>query len=157
MANLPISSLTASAANATATDIAPIVQTTGVGPVKMTMQQIAGGLLGSSSFNAATIVADSPVLNLAQTWNNAAITFTGWKFNVTNTASNAASLLMDLQIGGTSRFVVDKVVVVGTTLTETDSLLDPPEFTAFNFTVYVVPFVKRVTPSDDSFVMFTGL
>lgn len=109
MANLPISSLTASAANATATDIAPIVQTTGVGPVKMTMQQIAGGLLGSSSFNAATIVADSPVLNLAQTWNNAAITFTGWKFNVTNTASNAASLLMDLQIGGTSRFVVDKV------------------------------------------------
>jgi hypothetical protein len=41
-----------------------------------------------------------------QTWNNAATTFTGLKLNVNNTASNAASLLMDLQLGTVSKFSV---------------------------------------------------
>jgi hypothetical protein len=36
------------------------------------------------------------------------VTFTGLKFNVTDTASNAASLLLDLQLGGTSLFKVTK-------------------------------------------------
>ncbi len=49
MANLPISGLTASATNAAATDVLPVVQTTGVGPVKMSVQQLAGGLLGAST------------------------------------------------------------------------------------------------------------
>lgn len=43
------------------------------------------------------------VLNLAQTWNTTG-TPTAIKLNVTNTASNAASLLMDLQVGGASVF-----------------------------------------------------
>lgn len=55
------------------------------------------------------------------------------------------------------RFAVNKLVIVGMTSTGSDSILDAPEFTAFNFTVYVIPFVKRVTPSDESVVMFTGL
>ena len=55
------------------------------------------------------------------------------------------------------RPVVSKLVTVGVTLIDTDSLPDAPEFTAFNFTVYVVPFVKGVEPSDDRVVMFTGL
>jgi len=41
-------------------------------------------------------------------WNNAGTTFTGIKFNVTDTASAAGSLLMDLQVGGTSRFRIAK-------------------------------------------------
>ena len=45
------------------------------------------------------------VLNLAQTWNTTG-TPTAVKLNVTNTASNAASLLMDLQVGGVSKFKV---------------------------------------------------
>jgi hypothetical protein len=45
---------------------------------------------------------------LAQTWSNGAVTFTGVKLNVTNTNSAAASLLMDLQVGGTSLFSVGK-------------------------------------------------
>jgi hypothetical protein len=45
---------------------------------------------------------------MAQTWNAGATTFTAIKMNVTDTASASGSLLMDLQVGGTSRFRVDK-------------------------------------------------
>jgi hypothetical protein len=59
-------------------------------------------------FTRGTITADSPIINAAQTWNNAAVTFTGIKLNVTDTASAAASNLMDLQVGGVSQFSVSK-------------------------------------------------
>lgn len=108
MPNKPISGLTASATNLAAADVLPVVQTTGVGPVKMTGQQLAGGLLGSTTLSGTTITANAPVVNFAQTWNNAAVTFTGAKLNITDTASDAASLLMDLQVGGASRFSVGK-------------------------------------------------
>jgi hypothetical protein len=77
-------------------------------PSVFTVQSVATTLLGSTTLSGATITADAPVLNLAQTWNNAAVTFTGLKANVTDTASNAASLLMDLQVGGVSRVSVSK-------------------------------------------------
>lgn len=51
------------------------------------------------------------LLDLAGTWNTSG-TPTGIKLNVTDTASNAASLLMDLQVGGVSKFKVDKTGVV---------------------------------------------
>lgn len=57
---------------------------------------------------SGTKTANAPLLDATQTWNNAAITFTGLKFNATDTASNAASLLMDLQVGGTSKLKADK-------------------------------------------------
>jgi hypothetical protein len=77
-------------------------------PSVFTVQSVATTLLGSTTLSGATITANAPVLNLEQTWNNAAVTFTGLKANVTDTASNAASLLMDLQVGGASRFSVRK-------------------------------------------------
>jgi hypothetical protein len=46
--------------------------------------------------------------NLAATWNASGTTFTAVKMNVTDTASAAASLLLDLQVGGTSQFKVSK-------------------------------------------------
>lgn len=46
--------------------------------------------------------------NLSRTWSDAGTTFTAVKYNVTDTASNAASLLMDLQVGGASKFSVRK-------------------------------------------------
>jgi hypothetical protein len=46
--------------------------------------------------------------NLAATWNASGTTFTGIGLNVTDTASAAGSLLMDLQVGGTSQFKVSK-------------------------------------------------
>lgn len=63
-------------------------------------------------------------LDIAQTWNTTG-TPSAIKLNVTDTASNAASLLMDLQVGGSSRFSVDKtgatVVSDGTNALTIDS------------------------------------
>lgn len=50
----------------------------------------------------------SYIYNLADTWNAGGTTFTAVKMNVTDTASAAASLLMDLQVGGTSKAKVSK-------------------------------------------------
>lgn len=61
---------------------------------------------GALTVGGKTVSADAPVINLSQTWNNAGVTFTGLKLNVTNTASASASDLLDLQVGGTSRFKV---------------------------------------------------
>jgi len=48
------------------------------------------------------VTASHPVLSLSQTWNNAAVAFTGLVFNVTNTASDVGSLFLDFQKGGSS-------------------------------------------------------
>ncbi len=53
-------------------------------------------------------------LNIAQTWSTSG-TPTAIKLNVTDSSSNASSLLLDLQVAGTSKFKVDKLGVVTTT------------------------------------------
>jgi hypothetical protein len=53
-------------------------------------------------------MATQPISNLSTTWNAGATTFTAIKMNVTDTASSASSLLLDLQVGGVSRFNVNK-------------------------------------------------
>lgn len=63
------------------------------------------------AFAQGTITADAQVLSMTATWNNAAVTFTAVKLNVTNTASNAASKLIDLQVGGVSQFSVTRAGV----------------------------------------------
>ena len=88
----------------------------------------AAGTFTTLAANNGTITASAPVLDLAQTWNNAAVTFTGLRFNVTNTASAAASLLADLQVGGTTQFWVSRAGVTAATglrhpTSTTDSIL----------------------------------
>jgi len=56
----------------------------------------------------ATVTTSNPVINATQTWNAGAVTFTGISLNVTNTASAAASMLMNLQLGGTGVFQVTR-------------------------------------------------
>jgi hypothetical protein len=75
--------------------------------------QESSGLTWDNTNKALTITGGTltgatsyPVLNLSQAWNNAATVFTGLKLNITNTASAAGSLLMDLQVGGLSQFSV---------------------------------------------------
>jgi len=53
------------------------------------------------------------LVDLATTWNTTG-TPTAIKLNVTDTASNALSLLMDLQVGGVSKFKFDKTGVMTT-------------------------------------------
>ena len=81
--------------NVTATGNVGIGTTTPSGKLDILDTTLAGsGLSGS-------------VLNLNQTWNTTGIP-TAIKLNVTDTASNAASNLMDLQVSGNSKFRVDK-------------------------------------------------
>ncbi|MBS1494735.1 MAG: hypothetical protein JST55_14565 [Bacteroidetes bacterium] len=58
-----------------------------------------GSLTGSTSTSS---------INVSQTWNTSG-TPTGIKLNVTDSASNSASMVMDLQVNSTSVFKVDKV------------------------------------------------
>lgn len=74
----------------------------------------------SLTVGGATVTTSNPVGNFSQTWNAGAVTFTGFRLNVTDTASAAASLLADLQVGGTSKFSVSKTGVL-TTLAGTSS------------------------------------
>lgn len=70
-------------------------------------------------------MATQNIFNLTDTWNNVATTFTAIKMNATDTASAAGSLLIDLQVGGTSQFKVSKAgagtfaagLTVGTNIT----------------------------------------
>jgi hypothetical protein len=57
---------------------------------------------------AVTGTATTPSVAVAQTWNTTG-TPTALQVNVTDTASNAASKLLDLQVGGVSKFSVDKI------------------------------------------------
>jgi hypothetical protein len=52
------------------------------------------------------------IYDMADTWTNGATTYTAIKMNATDTASAAGSLLMDLQVGGTSYFKVSKAGVM---------------------------------------------
>lgn len=71
-----------------------------------------GGDLDLNGFqitgSAGTVTTSQPVLDATQTWNDAGVTFTGVKVNITSTASAAASLLIDLQLAGTPEFSVRK-------------------------------------------------
>ena len=64
------------------------------------------------------------IYSLSDTWNAAGTTFTGIGLNVTDSASAAGSLLMDLQTGGTSRFRVDKsgLITAGVFSTNTNGI-----------------------------------
>lgn len=72
------------------------------------------GTLTGLTVASGSITATTPIL-ITQTWNNASVSFTGIRENITDTNSAAASYLMDLQVGGTSKFVVSKTgnIVVG--------------------------------------------
>lgn len=74
---------------------------------------IGGTTPGAATFTritltTGTITVSTPQINGTQTWNDGAVTFTGWKLNVTDTASAAASLLADFQVAGSSKFNIRK-------------------------------------------------
>jgi hypothetical protein len=69
-----------------------------------------GTSLVSPLFSAAqgTITSDAQAWSSTATWNASGVTFTHVKANITDTASAAGSLLLDLQVGGSSRASVSK-------------------------------------------------
>jgi len=72
---------------------------------------------GATDITTPALSAADTVLNIASTWNNGSNKFDAIKVNVTNTASAATSLLLDLQVGGASKF---KVGLDGTVTTPGD-------------------------------------
>lgn len=64
--------------------------------------------LGDFTITGGTVTDPAAALSITQTWNDGADTFTLISANVTNTASAAASKLIDLQVGGVSQFNVTR-------------------------------------------------
>ena len=57
--------------------------------------------------NVNDATASEPMITQARTWNNAGVTFQNIFSNITNTASAAASTLIDLQVGSATKFNVN--------------------------------------------------
>lgn len=51
--------------------------------------------------NTTSVTSDAPIITSAQTWNNAATAFSGWRLNIVNTNSASTSRLLDLQVDST--------------------------------------------------------
>lgn len=74
------------------------------------------------------------IYDMIDTWNDGATTFTAIKMNVTDTASAAGSMLMDLQVGGVSRFSVGKGAgaIFGANLIEQRNSTNAQTFNLYN-------------------------
>jgi hypothetical protein len=77
------------------------------GPGVVTVSQ-AGFGAKDITLTRGTITTDLKVADSSVTWNAGGITFTAWKLNLTDTASAAASKLVDLQKAGVTQYSVDK-------------------------------------------------
>lgn len=98
---------------------------------QITSATVDVGANGQWKAAQGTITADKPAWNSTATWNSGGTTFTHLKANVTDTASAAASLLIDLQVGGASKFSVTKGgVLTATTLAGTLSTAAQPNVTS---------------------------
>ncbi len=71
------------------------------------IETTAGSFKMADTYLAGSGSLAGSLIDLTQTWNTTG-TPTAIKLNVTDAASNAASLLMDLQVGGSSKFKVSK-------------------------------------------------
>lgn len=80
-----------------------VANTLGIGTTASTLHKLvmADTVLAGSGSLAGSLI------NMTQTWNTTGAP-TAIKLNVTNTASGAATLLMDLQVGSVSQFKVSK-------------------------------------------------
>lgn len=75
------------------------------------------GLTGNLLIQAGTITTNIQQVSSTATWNAGGVAFTSWKLNVTDSASDVASKLLDLQVGGTPKFSFNKagVLLIGFT------------------------------------------
>lgn len=108
--------------------VSPSFTTPTLGVAAGTSLALGGATIGSNALavtgmsalagqitNALGAITTSQPFTLTQTWNAAGVTFTGILENITNTASAAASLLLDLQVASVSKFKIkiDSTVQIG--------------------------------------------
>jgi hypothetical protein len=115
--NTPIGNTTASTVAATNLSASGTVSGTGfsdylAAPPAIGNTTPAAGRFTTLTANTGTLTASAPVLDLAQTWNNAAVSFVGLRFNITNTASASTSNTLVLQNNGTDVFFVRRTGAV---------------------------------------------
>jgi len=80
-------------------------------------------IVSNTAGNGATITAGTATtavnaLSLTQTWSNAAVTFDAISSDITATAKNAASTLLNLKVGGTSEFLIRGSTYTASSTTE---------------------------------------
>ena len=68
---------------------------------------LVNGADGTVQYNEAGVLKGNSDFTVDPDWNDAAVTFTGLKLNVTDTASASGSNLLDLQVGGASKAKID--------------------------------------------------
>ena len=99
----------------------------------------------ASPFNVTNSLTGSQTLCticITPTWDTTGVVDAGIFENVTNTASGSGSLLLDLQVGGTSQFGVDKagnVNTLGTISTTSDGTHAAGAFLVGNTTAPTIP------------------
>jgi hypothetical protein len=84
-------------------------------------------------------IATSAPVTISQTWNDAAVAFTAFKVNATTPGSTSASgsLLLDLQVDGTTKTKIDKSGIITANrliLDQSGSFIQIPANTAYNWT-----------------------
>jgi hypothetical protein len=100
----------------------------------------SGGASAPLTLAGGTVTDPSTPLTITQTWNDGADTFDALVVNVTNTASSAASRLVDLKVGGTTQLAVTrqgflKGVTNGTVFSGTTVAVDDYLFSGSIFAV----------------------
>lgn len=83
-------------------------------PLNLYLPLAGGALTGGLTVALGAITADQQNYAATATWNNVAITFTAVKVNITDSASASGSLLMDLQVGASSKFSISKTGAITT-------------------------------------------
>lgn len=81
------------------------------GAATLVLQTNQGAVIVSDGTNYSTQrggAGTQLISSMTDTWTNSGTTYTAVKMNVTNSASASASKLLDLQIGGTTIFAVNK-------------------------------------------------
>lgn len=64
--------------------------------------------LGQFVISQGTITANAPAILHTATWNNAAVTFTGFDSDTTITASSGTGFLVNMRVGGVPMFLVNQ-------------------------------------------------
>jgi hypothetical protein len=94
--------------------------------ISAVLVDVARTITVGHTISLGAITTDVKLLDMSASWQNVTVTFTGLKVNITDTASAAASLLLDLQVGGASKFKVSKagdVTMAGDVTVNADRLL----------------------------------
>lgn len=112
---------------------------------------------GSTNITTGTLATPEEALYMSSTWNGAVEVFTAVKLDVTDTASATTSKLIDLAVGGVSKFSVDKngnLVISGTLTSSGDNAITSiviPDNTASAFTIKEgVNEYFKITTTDNS-------